>query len=160
MSIHDGFPTVQGRCPACGGQGLFLGSGGYVTCPRIDCPAPDAASSLLEQQPSTTTVTIEPVLPDLTVTKLARWAPACPEGRHYPPHPGDTCDEVDASIVAARDQRIADVLTDRWLYGDGAGSPLGLLTTADTTPSVPTPEQRALGILRPHLATEPLYTEG
>ncbi|MFI6140296.1 DUF6085 family protein [Streptomyces griseus] len=39
--------TVQGRCPACGNTRLFLGSGGYVTCPRIDCPEPDAASTLL-----------------------------------------------------------------------------------------------------------------
>jgi hypothetical protein len=40
---------VQGRCPACGGNSLFLGEGGYVTCPRIDCPEPDAASTLLEK---------------------------------------------------------------------------------------------------------------
>jgi hypothetical protein len=38
---------VQGRCPACGSTSLFLGDGGYVTCPRIDCPEPDAASTLL-----------------------------------------------------------------------------------------------------------------
>ncbi|SCK20254.1 hypothetical protein YUYDRAFT_02108 [Streptomyces sp. ScaeMP-e48] len=44
-------PTVQGRCPACGGGGLYLGSGGYVTCPRIGCPEPDAGSTLLEQRP-------------------------------------------------------------------------------------------------------------
>ncbi|MFH9610453.1 hypothetical protein [Streptomyces sp. NPDC017448] len=44
-------PTVQGRCPACGGGGLFLGAGGYVTCPRIGCPAPDAASTVLLLQP-------------------------------------------------------------------------------------------------------------
>jgi ribosomal protein L34E len=39
---------VQGRCPACGCTRLLLGEGGYVTCPRIDCPEPDAASTLLE----------------------------------------------------------------------------------------------------------------
>ncbi|RLV66325.1 hypothetical protein STAN_1846 [Streptomyces sp. CBMAI 2042] len=44
-------PTVQGRCPACGGGGLFLGAGGYVTCPHIGCPAPDAASTMLLLQP-------------------------------------------------------------------------------------------------------------
>lgn len=43
------FPEVQGHCPACRGSSLFLGSGGYVTCTRIDCPEPDAASTLLEQ---------------------------------------------------------------------------------------------------------------
>lgn len=48
---QQGNPRVQGRCPACGGAGLFLGEGGYVTCPRLDCPEPDAASTLLEQPP-------------------------------------------------------------------------------------------------------------
>jgi len=43
-----GFADVQGRCPACHGKSLFLGDGGYVTCSRIDCPEPDAASTLLE----------------------------------------------------------------------------------------------------------------
>lgn len=43
-------PTVQGFCPACGKPSLFLGSGGYVTCARIDCPEPDAASTLLERR--------------------------------------------------------------------------------------------------------------
>lgn len=41
--------TVQGRCPACGKSSLFLGSGGYVTCARLDCPNPSAATDLLEQ---------------------------------------------------------------------------------------------------------------
>jgi hypothetical protein len=42
-------PLVKGRCPACNGASLFLGDGGYVTCSRIDCPEPDAASTALEQ---------------------------------------------------------------------------------------------------------------
>jgi hypothetical protein len=42
-------PLVKGRCPACYGASLFLGDGGYVTCSRIDCPEPDAASTALEQ---------------------------------------------------------------------------------------------------------------
>ena len=41
---------VQGRCPACRGTGLFLGSGGHVTCPRVDCPNPTAADDLLHQR--------------------------------------------------------------------------------------------------------------
>lgn len=41
-------PLVQGRCPACGKPSLFLGAGSYIVCSRIDCPAPDAASTLLE----------------------------------------------------------------------------------------------------------------
>ncbi|MFC5802769.1 DUF6085 family protein [Streptomyces formicae] len=43
---------VQGKCPACGKTSLFLGSGGYVTCSRIECPEPDAASTVLERQPA------------------------------------------------------------------------------------------------------------
>ncbi|WP_460071110.1 DUF6085 family protein [Streptomyces sp. YKOK-I1] len=40
-------PLVQGRCPACGGSSLFLGSGGYITCSRLDCPQPDAATEVI-----------------------------------------------------------------------------------------------------------------
>lgn len=51
--MPDAFPDVQGRCPACQGQSLFLGEGGYVTCSRADCPQPDAATSALEQTKET-----------------------------------------------------------------------------------------------------------
>lgn len=47
--VAAGLPLVKGRCPACWSASLFLGIGGYVTCSRIDCPAPDAASTVLEQ---------------------------------------------------------------------------------------------------------------
>jgi hypothetical protein len=47
QTAPDGFPDIQGRCPACGGSSLFVGSGGYITCRRIDCPEPDAATKLL-----------------------------------------------------------------------------------------------------------------
>ncbi|MER6235922.1 DUF6085 family protein [Streptomyces clavifer] len=60
MPEQIGYPTVQGRCPACGNTRLYLGDGGYVTCPRIDCPEPDAASTLLEEQRGMTTVTSKP----------------------------------------------------------------------------------------------------
>ena len=46
--LAAGLPLVQGSCPACRGASLFLGDGGYATCSRIDCPEPDAASTLLE----------------------------------------------------------------------------------------------------------------
>ncbi|MFE6931781.1 hypothetical protein ACFVDT_07090 [Streptomyces sp. NPDC057699] len=163
---QQGNPRVQGRCPACGNTRLFLGSGGYVTCPRIDCPAPDAASTLLEENAGTTSVTIEPD-PSGLVTKLARWAPACAEGRHFPPHPGDTCDEADA-FITARDQWITTVMADAYraydtrftetlITGHGTGEPLGLLTGTPIQPDQPTAVQRALDILRPHLAVESLY---
>ncbi|MFF7130361.1 hypothetical protein [Streptomyces sp. NPDC008240] len=41
------FPNIQGRCPACRGDSLFIGSGGYITCSRLDCPNPSAADELL-----------------------------------------------------------------------------------------------------------------
>jgi hypothetical protein len=50
QTAPGGFPDVQGRCPACGGESLFVGSGGYITCRRIECPEPDAATTLLELQ--------------------------------------------------------------------------------------------------------------
>lgn len=50
--LASGLPLVQGRCPACGTSGLFLGSGGYVTCSLAACPEPDAASTLLERTPA------------------------------------------------------------------------------------------------------------
>ncbi|MFI1472064.1 hypothetical protein [Streptomyces wuyuanensis] len=43
---------VQGSCPVCGKTSLFLGDGGYVTCSRLECPEPDAASTLLERTPA------------------------------------------------------------------------------------------------------------
>lgn len=41
------FPNIQGRCPACRGDSLFVGSGGWITCSRIDCPNPSAADQML-----------------------------------------------------------------------------------------------------------------
>jgi hypothetical protein len=48
---HRAGTNVQGHCPACGRGGLFVGEGGYITCPHLDCPEPDAASTLLERRP-------------------------------------------------------------------------------------------------------------
>ncbi|MCY0928343.1 DUF6085 family protein [Streptomyces sp. H27-H1] len=48
--MPEAYPEVQGRCPACGGASLFLGDGGYVTCSRIDCPDPEAATRILERR--------------------------------------------------------------------------------------------------------------
>jgi hypothetical protein len=45
--LAAGLPLVQGRCPACGTSGLFLGAGGYITCSRLECPDPGAATALL-----------------------------------------------------------------------------------------------------------------
>lgn len=51
-------PRVQGYCPACGGESLFLGSGGYVTCSRLDCRNPSAASDILDDRETEHVVTL------------------------------------------------------------------------------------------------------
>jgi len=40
-------PKVQGHCPACRGDALFLADGGHVTCARLACPRPTAVDELL-----------------------------------------------------------------------------------------------------------------
>lgn len=39
--------AIRGACPACGGESLFAGEGGYLTCSRSECPEPDAAHRIL-----------------------------------------------------------------------------------------------------------------
>lgn len=43
--------NIQGRCPACHGESLFLADGNYVTCARLECPDPEAATRILERRP-------------------------------------------------------------------------------------------------------------
>lgn len=45
-------PDVKGRCPACGGDSLFLSDDGSVYCSRLDCPAPGEADALLHGKES------------------------------------------------------------------------------------------------------------
>jgi hypothetical protein len=52
--MTDRMTDVQGHCPACGWASLFLADGGHITCSRLECPNPDAASQLLERRPATT----------------------------------------------------------------------------------------------------------
>lgn len=40
---------IQGQCPACHGSSLFVAEGGYITCSRLDCPDPEAVTTLLER---------------------------------------------------------------------------------------------------------------
>ncbi|MFJ4552101.1 hypothetical protein ACIP4X_23305 [Streptomyces sp. NPDC088817] len=47
----DHMPKVQGSCPACGRESLFLGGGGFVTCAMLSCPKPDAPTDALENPP-------------------------------------------------------------------------------------------------------------
>ncbi|MDJ0460621.1 hypothetical protein [Streptomyces sp. H27-C3] len=59
------YRDVQGRCPACGKTSLFLGDGGYITCSRLECPEPDAASTALERQPVRAAAPAAAAAPDL-----------------------------------------------------------------------------------------------
>jgi predicted CxxxxCH...CXXCH cytochrome family protein len=43
---------LKGRCPSCGSESLFVGSGGYVTCSVIGCKNPGAAHDALRPTPS------------------------------------------------------------------------------------------------------------
>ncbi|MBP5922154.1 MULTISPECIES: hypothetical protein [Streptomyces] len=104
-------------------------------------------------------------------TKLFSWGPACPSGRHRF-HPGYTCDEheelsqhfqdfierlVAAAYAHAEEaaRRYQDSLA-QFLDGFDTWEPRGLLASL-TEPYSPTPIERALEILGPHLAREPLY---
>lgn len=39
--------TIQGYCPMGCGQTLFMGTGGHITCRRIECPNPGAVDQIL-----------------------------------------------------------------------------------------------------------------
>lgn len=41
--------------------------------------------------------------------RIAHWGPTCQSGRHFPPHPGDTCDQAD-EWIAYRDARLEELL--------------------------------------------------
>lgn len=49
---------VQGYCPFCGGETLFLGSGGYVTCSTSDCQNPSGVSDILDDSEREHIVTV------------------------------------------------------------------------------------------------------
>ncbi len=48
-AVTGGTPDrhVRGFCPMGCGETLFLASGGYVTCGRLECPRPSAAADIL-----------------------------------------------------------------------------------------------------------------
>lgn len=41
---------ITTRCPACGCQTLFIGSGGHLVCSLIDCPSPGVERKIAELQ--------------------------------------------------------------------------------------------------------------
>lgn len=109
-----------------------------------------------------------PAQTEFTVTRVAHWGPACPSGRHRC-HPGDTCEEheelaqsfqdfLDRLLTAAYAQaaRRYQAAMEQLLDGFATWEPQGLLASL-AEPYEPTPIERALQILEPHLAREPLY---
>ena len=38
---------IEGRCPMCGKDSLFIAAGGYVTCAFIECPNPTGLSDII-----------------------------------------------------------------------------------------------------------------
>lgn len=102
--------------------------------------------------------------PELHVRNLAPPFPVtvCESGRHIA-HPGDTCEETDELQAAFRayfERALAEAYANAeqlWLYGNGTGEPRGFLAGAEREP---TPVERALAILDPHLRTCPLYKAG
>lgn len=98
-------------------------------------------------------------LPEIADVKVIRYArPTCDTGRHIPPHPGDTCEEID-EWIRLRDAYLTDALRQAFDQALG-GEPIPATFTAKTSrpaTTSPTAASRALAILRPHLAHEPLY---
>jgi hypothetical protein len=100
--------------------------------------------------------------------KLFSWVQTCPGGIH-PQHPGSTCEEQEELSKAFQDfierlftavyvqaARRYEEATARFLEGLDGWEPRGLLASL-AEPVEPTPIERALQILEPYLAREPLY---
>ena len=105
------------------------------------------------------------------VRKVADWVPTCPAGVHLQ-HPDLTCEEheelsqsfrhflerlvAEAFARAEEDVRRFLEYQERMLADLRDWEPRGLLASL-VDPGGPTPIERALQILEPHLAREPLY---
>lgn len=91
------------------------------------------------------------------------YGPTCDTGRHYPPHPGETCDDIDAWI-ALRNKLLSDFFAQAFAQMTAAGEAAtvaGTAFAAAVADPIPQPErddvQRALDTLGPHLAWECRY---
>lgn len=40
------WPRIATRCPSCGGQTLFVGAGGHLTCSVLGCKEPDVEAAI------------------------------------------------------------------------------------------------------------------
>lgn len=43
-------PRIVDRCPTCGSQSLFIGTGGYLTCSVIGCKEPGVGVAITKMQ--------------------------------------------------------------------------------------------------------------
>lgn len=100
----------------------------------------------------------------LDIRYIDYWGPVCETGRHAPPHPGDTCDEID-QWIALRDKYLKDFFArafDQFTQASNNAQLAGtVFAEALDTPVEPWPEgnllREALDILAPHLAWQPNY---
>ncbi|MFF2100925.1 hypothetical protein [Streptomyces sp. NPDC058202] len=100
--------------------------------------------------------------PDVKVSRY--WVQVCETGRHAPPHPGDTCEEID-QWIAVRDRYLEDLFARSFARFEQASHNAQLAGTvfaaAIDTPIEPWPDgnpvRRALDILAPDLAWQPNY---
>lgn len=111
------WPRVVGKCPECGSESLFRGDGGYITCSRIDCRRPDAASDVLAPPsvPAGSDTADEPVVgcgaripsPDPRISFVCS-LPVLHDGPHSNEMPGTTA----VPSLAPADER--EDFADRW----------------------------------------------
>ncbi|MET7429596.1 hypothetical protein ABZT16_11440 [Streptomyces flaveolus] len=101
--------------------------------------------------------------PNYTAKVISPWLPTCETGRHVPPHPDQTCEEAD-EWIAWRDKAIGEYARRAWqrAISEFRDAPLaGTVFAAPTDPAPDPPQradiQRALDILRPHLAWDHRY---
>ncbi|MFJ3037747.1 hypothetical protein [Streptomyces tendae] len=123
-------PLVKGRCPACRGASLFLGSGGYVTCSRLDCPDPTAADDLLHG---------EQRAPAPAATQATGPREHC---GHLSPNTGLTTVRTECVLRPGHQGSHADDVGCRWWYDPTDGNHTGpsrVVHTASTTPPTENP---------------------
>ena len=102
---------------------------------------------------------------------LPRPVVLCDYGQHFA-HSGETCEEIDELQAAFRaylerslqqayeeaEAEAARVFDQRFINGAGTGEPRGFLSMVEAPK--PTPVERALALLDPHLRACPLYAAG
>jgi len=138
--LASGLPLVKGHCPACHSASLFLGDGGYITCSRLDCPEPDAATTLLERSLDNVRTAPDSAEPrsDVELTADEARELATDLGRElYEAQDaiafvGECCD------IADREQHpVTTALVRQWLKGASCGRQLAADATPDNARTAP-----------------------